>query len=98
MSKTSANISLDPALKRSAQELFADLGMDLSTAISIFLRQAVREQRIPFEIRRDIPNAQTREALAEYAEMKRDRIKYPRYGSFDELLGEVAEDAEDYKV
>lgn len=36
MAKTSTNISLDPELKRSSQELFADLGIDLSTAITLF--------------------------------------------------------------
>ncbi len=36
MARTSTNISLDPELKRSSQELFADLGIDLSTAITFF--------------------------------------------------------------
>ena len=33
----------DPAIKREARELYADMGMDLSTAINIFLRQSIRE-------------------------------------------------------
>lgn len=37
-------------LKRSAQLLLKDLGMDLTTAVTIFLRQTVREQAIPFKI------------------------------------------------
>lgn len=97
MAKVSTNISIDAELKRNAQQLFADFGLDLSTAISLFLNQAVREQRIPFEIRKNIPNAETRAALAEYEEMKRNTVKYPRYNSFDELVTKVAEDAEDYK-
>ena len=40
MAKASTNISLDPELKRSSQELFADLGIDLSTAITLFLKQS----------------------------------------------------------
>ena len=44
MAKTSTNISLDPELKRSSQELFADLGIDLSTAITLFLKQSLRVQ------------------------------------------------------
>ena len=39
MAKVSTNISLDADLKRSSQELFSDLGMDLSTAVTIFLKQ-----------------------------------------------------------
>ena len=46
MAKTSTNISLDPELKRSSQELFADLGIDLSTAITLFLKQSLRVQEI----------------------------------------------------
>ena len=47
------NVKTDSALKKQAESLFADLGMNMSTAFNIFLRQAVRENRIPFEISRD---------------------------------------------
>ena len=98
MAKVSTNISLDPGLKKSAQELFADLGMDLTTAITIFLKQSVREQAFPFVIRREVPNMETKNALAEYPEMKNNKSKYPRYDSFDDMLMAVAEDAADYNV
>ena len=39
MAKVSANISIDADTKAQAQELLADLGLDLSTAVNIFLRQ-----------------------------------------------------------
>jgi DNA-damage-inducible protein J len=93
MAKVSTNIGLDADLKKSAQELFADFGLDLTTAITMFLKQAVREQRIPFEIKRDIPNQQTIAALAEYEEMKQHPEKYKRYSTFQEVLDEVLTDA-----
>ena len=43
MATVSANIRLDPVVKQQAQELFEELGMNLSTAVTIFLKQAVRE-------------------------------------------------------
>ncbi|MGN0243917.1 MAG: type II toxin-antitoxin system RelB/DinJ family antitoxin [Lachnospiraceae bacterium] len=43
-------IEIDEDLKKLAEELFEDLGMSLSTAFTIFMNQAVREQRIPFTI------------------------------------------------
>lgn len=89
MAKVSTNINLDRDLKKNAQILFADLGMDLTTAVTVFLTQAVREQKIPFEIRRDIPNEKTKLALAEYKEMKSNPKKYKRYGSFADALKEV---------
>ena len=53
MAKVSTNVSIDADTKARAQELLADLGLDLSTAVNIFLRQLVYENAIPFEIRRE---------------------------------------------
>ena len=89
MPKISTNISLDPQLKKQANELFANFGLDLSTAITIFLSQSVREQRIPFEIRMDSPNRQTLEAMSELPKMKEDKENYKRYDSFAEAMKEV---------
>ncbi len=90
MAKVSTNISIDAETKAQAQELFADFGMDLSTAINIFLRQAIRENAIPFAITREVPNAVTLAAI-EAAEKGEDM-----YGPFDsvEALMEAL-DAED---
>ena len=93
MAKVSTNIGLDADLKKSAQERFADFGLDLTTAITMFLKQADREQRIPFEIKREIPNQQTVAALAEYEEMKQHPENYKRYSTFQEALNEVLADA-----
>ena len=54
---------MDEETKRKAQELFTDLGMDLSTAVNIFLRQAIRENAIPFKISRAAPNSVTLAAM-----------------------------------
>lgn len=64
MAKVSTSISLDADIKTKAQELFADLGLDLSTAINMFLRQSVAENGIPFRIWRNPVNEK---ALAEEA-------------------------------
>lgn len=55
MAKVSTNITIDSETKAKAQELLADLGLDLSTAVNIFLRQMVRENALPFTIRREAP-------------------------------------------
>lgn len=89
MSKVSTNISIDPKLKEAAMTLFSEFGLDLSTAITLFLQQSVREQKIPFEIRLEVPNKETREALAELEEMKNDKEKYKRYSSFKDILEEL---------
>ena len=91
MARTSTNISLDPELKRSSQELFADLGIDLSTAITLF--QSLRVQGLPFAVTRENPNAETAAALNEYVEMKARPEKYKRYASFQDAMNEVLSDA-----
>ena len=63
MTPVSTNIKIDPELKEQAQDLFESLGMNLTTAVNIFLRQAVREQAIPFRIGEPVPNAETLQAI-----------------------------------
>lgn len=61
----SVNVTLrvDEDLKRQADALFSELGMNLTTAFNIFLRQSVREQQIPFQVSKNIPNAVTLAAM-----------------------------------
>lgn len=92
MAKVSTSISLDADVRAQAQALFADLGLDLSTAVNIFLRQAIREDGFPFVIQREVPNAETRAAMEEAEEMRKHPERYKKYHSFAELLKEV-EDA-----
>lgn len=89
MSKVSTNISLDPVLKENATKLFASFGLDLSSAISLFLSQSVREQAIPFKIKLTPLNQETLSALNEFNEMKNNTEKYKRYDSFGEVLKEL---------
>lgn len=89
MAKVNTNISLDPALKAEAVALFKNIGLDLSTAISLFLSQAIREKKIPFEIKLDIPNETTIEALNEKEEMKKNKQKYKRYDDFKDVLKDI---------
>lgn len=84
MAKVSTNINLDPDLKKSAQELFSDLGLDLTTAVTLFLNQAVREQKIPFEIKRTSPNTETILAMSEFYEMRNNPQAYPRHSSLED--------------
>jgi DNA-damage-inducible protein J len=93
MSKVSTNISLDSELKKASQELYADLGMDLSTAVTIFLKQSLRVQGIPFTVTRENPNAETVAAMNEYYAMKEHPENYKRYSSFKEAMSEALANA-----
>ena len=61
---TNVSIRMDVDLKKQAEDLFTDLGLNMTTAMTMFLRQAVRNQGIPFEISR-VPNADTIAAILE---------------------------------
>ena len=63
MSSVNVTIRVDENIKKQADELFSDLGMSLSTAMNLFLRQSIREQQLPFAVSRHVPNAATLAAM-----------------------------------
>ena len=87
MKSVNVTFRVDEELKTQADQLFTDLGMSLSTAFNIFLRQSVREQQIPFVISRNVPNAVTQAAM-EAAENNEDM--YGPFDSVSELMEEAA--------
>lgn len=90
MAVTSTNIKIDPELKREAQALFEGLGLNLSTAVNIFLRQAVREQAIPFRIGTPYPNDETLRAIED---IQNENDLSRAFSSVDELMEDLnAED------
>lgn len=85
---TNLSIRIDKELKDRAEQLFGELGMNMTTAFNIFLRQAVRQGRIPFEISLNTPNAETIAAMEEAVRLSRDP-NAKRYSNFEELLAEI---------
>ena len=53
MATVNITIRMDESLKKQADELFSDFGLTMNAAFTMFAKQAVREQRIPFEISRN---------------------------------------------
>ena len=84
---TNVSFRIDSDLKKSADELFQELGMSMTTAFNVFLRQAVREGGIPFEINKYTPNAKTLNAIKEAEELNADPHKktYPVNEALEEL-------------
>lgn len=71
---TNINIRMDKDLKEQAESLFSELGMNMTTAFNIFLRQSVRQGKIPFEISLNTPNAATLAAMREIEDIKRGKL------------------------
>ena len=57
MATTNLCIRIDTETKKQAEELFSNLGMNISTAFSIFVKQALRVRGIPFAITEDVSEA-----------------------------------------
>ena len=89
MPTTSMTIRMDSAGKQQAQELFAALGMDMTTAVNIFLRQAIQRQGLPFEVVLHQPNRESLEALAEVREMKQHPERYKGYTDAEAMMKEL---------
>ena len=89
MAGTTTNISIrmDSDLKAQADALFSELGMNLTTAFNIFVRQSIREGGIPFEISINQPNKETIAAMLEAERIAKD-TSVKGYNDLDELLAD----------
>ena len=90
MAGTTTNISIrmDADLKAQADELFNDLGMNLTTAFNIFVRQSLREGGIPFEIKKERPKKETISAMLEAERIAKDPSA-KHYTDLDELFADL---------
>lgn len=61
------NVSLriDEDVKRESEQLFGELGLTLSAAVNVFLRQAIRHGGLPFDVKVGVPGRDTMEAVEE---------------------------------
>ena len=69
---TTVNVRMNAELKKQAEELFGELGMNLTTAVNIFIRQSLRQGGIPFNVSLDEPNRETVSAMLEAKRIARD--------------------------
>ena len=83
MKNVNVTLRVDEDLKKQADTLFSELGLNLTTAFNIFLRQSVREQQIPFQVTRNVPNTVTLAAM-DAAEKGEDL--YGPYDSVSDLM------------
>lgn len=86
---TNLNIRTDKDIKEKADIIFSELGLNMTSAINMFLRATIRENGIPFNLKLDSPNDETKKAFDEFNEMKSNKSKYKRYNSFKEILEEI---------
>jgi len=76
------SIRVDPELKEESQELFKSMGMDLSTAITMFLKQSLTDNALPFK-----PRAENPQNIAARKEAESGNLR--KFNSVDELWNEL---------
>ena len=92
MPNTNVNIRMDADLKKQFESFCSDVGMTMTTAFNLFAKKVVRENRIPFEISRDLPNDETLEAIKEVQMMKEDPSIGITYTDVDQMMEELLKD------
>lgn len=91
MATAPTQIRIDSQVKEQATLLFADLGMDMSSAVNIFLRQCILRGGLPFSVEIPKYNQETLAAFAEARRISRDpSIK--GYSSMEDLKAALEED------
>ena len=85
MPKTSMSIRLDSEVKEQAQQVFNHLGMDMTTAINIFLRQAIQYQGLPFDVRLD----ENRRLLEVLTDLDQNRNMSQSFESVSDLMEDL---------
>ena len=74
---TRLSMNIDESIKTQAEELFSDIGLTMTTAINLFLRASIREQKIPFELSRQPQMVATADELQAIKEFEASFEKNP---------------------
>ena len=83
------NTRIDDELKKEAEMIFNELGLTPTTAITLFYKQVVRTYSIPFEIKLDVPNKVTMDAINEVESYEENLKKPKKYYSVNEMIEEL---------
>lgn len=90
MGSTNLNIRTDKDVKDAAEKIFSELGINMTTAVNMFLRQTIRENGIPFELKLNAPNPQTAAAIEEGRRIAYDKNAVG-YKSIEDLRAALEE-------
>ena len=79
------NVQVDSATKQEATAILNDLGLSMSAAINLFLKQVVKRDGLPFEVVNPKPSKELRKALKEAKKIIKNTNNYPGYRDMDKL-------------
>ena len=79
------NVQVDSATKQEATAILNDLGLSMSAAINLFLKQVVKRDGLPFEVVNPKPSKELRKALKEAKKIIKNTNNYPGYTDMNKL-------------
>jgi len=82
-------IRVDDDVKDSANEVFSDLGLNMSTAVNMYLKYCVREKEIPFGVSSLKPSEELKRALKEADDISSGKTKSKAYDSAEEMMKDI---------
>lgn len=86
---SSINVRVSADVKKQAQDIFGQLGLDLTTAVNIFLRQVILNNGLPFEVKLKVPNQKTLEAMEEVKIMEQNPEHYSGYKEISTMIQDI---------
>ncbi len=90
MKKSAINIMVDSETKEEATKILKEVGLSMSTAINLFLKQVINHDGLPFEVRK--PNEDTLKALRAAQDIIDNPDKYKGYTDMEELKRDLLSD------
>ena len=85
---TNFSVRMDSEIKKQCEAMYGELGINLTTAINVFLRQSLRVGGFPFDVRLEQPNKETMAAMLEAERIAGD-LSVKRYNDIEEALREL---------
>ena len=90
MAKTETiNIRIEPKLKKEVEQTLNELGMNIADAVTVFFKQIIMTESIPFIIRKPQYNKETMEAIKEAKEILKNPDKYKSFNNVEELMEDL---------
>ncbi len=86
------NVQVDSQTKKEATEILKDLGLNMSTAINLFLRQIIKRDGLPFEVVNSRPSKEMISALKEADDIASGKTDVPIYSNREELKQSLLSD------
>jgi DNA-damage-inducible protein J len=86
---SSLNVNVNAETKKEASKVLDELGLNMTTAINIYLKQIVKHNGIPFEVKNRVPNHKLKKTLKETDKIIKGKVNSKAYSSAEDLMKDI---------